>query len=361
MAKVKKHEVRRRRKSCWWVTHSGMVITEEIAEEMAEEFEKNPPDPSTWSAATSAVPRSARTVSRRASASAFRPTSTKRPGRGPTRKAARSATSLARRSPATWIPNAAVPLSAWSATRPWRLCSCRCGRRAPSRRRSSGSGARSGSACWRRAAKLPPERELARRAADLALDPAPGADGAGAERAPGLAAGAEGRHLRLRAAAADRARPASRSTRAPGRCSTTGSRSSPARCCWRPSGASEAQFDRLEELVAKMAGELEDFEEYRRTDIRFHIGIAEAAQLAAAAQRDDRRAVADERPDRADRPPARGPRPLQRAARAAWSRRCARATAPRAVRQMREHIEGTEHILAGLLPAPLRLEPPALD
>jgi hypothetical protein len=26
------------------------------------------------------------------------------------------------------------------------------------------------------------------------------------------------------------------------------------------------------------------------------------------------------------------------------------------VRQMREHTEGTEHILAGLLPAPVRLE-----
>src|SRR5690349_21872441 len=41
---------------------------------------------------------------------------------------------------------------------------------------------------------------------------------------------------------------------------------------------SEAQFDRLEELVAKMDDELEDFGEYRRTDVRFHIGLAEAAQ-----------------------------------------------------------------------------------
>jgi hypothetical protein len=28
-----------------WVTHSGMVLTEEIAEQMAEEIERNPPDP----------------------------------------------------------------------------------------------------------------------------------------------------------------------------------------------------------------------------------------------------------------------------------------------------------------------------
>lgn len=30
-----------------WVTRSGTVITEEIAEQMAEEIERNPPDPST--------------------------------------------------------------------------------------------------------------------------------------------------------------------------------------------------------------------------------------------------------------------------------------------------------------------------
>ena len=30
-----------------WVTDSGRVITEEVAEEMAEEIEKNPPDPAT--------------------------------------------------------------------------------------------------------------------------------------------------------------------------------------------------------------------------------------------------------------------------------------------------------------------------
>src|SRR5262245_32245339 len=39
----------------------------------------------------------------------------------------------------------------------------------------------------------------------------------------------------------------------------------------------EEEFDRLEALAAKMSGELRDFEEYRRTDVRFHIGLAEAA------------------------------------------------------------------------------------
>ena len=31
-----------------WETSSGAIITEEIAEQMAEDFEKNPPDLSTW-------------------------------------------------------------------------------------------------------------------------------------------------------------------------------------------------------------------------------------------------------------------------------------------------------------------------
>ena len=36
------------------------------------------------------------------------------------------------------------------------------------------------------------------------------------------------------------------------------------------------QLERLGELVSKMAGAI-DFEDYRRADMRFHIGIAEAA------------------------------------------------------------------------------------
>jgi hypothetical protein len=31
-----------------WVTRSGMVLTEELAEQMAEEIERNPPDPATF-------------------------------------------------------------------------------------------------------------------------------------------------------------------------------------------------------------------------------------------------------------------------------------------------------------------------
>jgi DNA-binding FadR family transcriptional regulator len=116
---------------------------------------------------------------------------------------------------------------------------------------------------------------------------------------------------------------------------------------------SEAQFDRLDELVEKMAGELEDFEEYRRTDIRFHIGIAEAAQsprlLSAMtdvqAQMSDLIALIAHPPEVLTISNEQHGR-LLKALRG--------GDGDRAVRCMREHTEGTEHILAGLLPAPLR-------
>lgn len=47
MGKVKKQKVEKDQETLA-VTKSGTVITEEIAEQMAEEFEKNPPDLSTW-------------------------------------------------------------------------------------------------------------------------------------------------------------------------------------------------------------------------------------------------------------------------------------------------------------------------
>ncbi|HYH52788.1 MAG TPA: FCD domain-containing protein [Solirubrobacterales bacterium] len=118
---------------------------------------------------------------------------------------------------------------------------------------------------------------------------------------------------------------------------------------------SEAQFDRLAEQAAKMDGELENFEEYRRLDIRFHIGIAEAAQSPrllsamtdAQAQMSGLIALIAHPPEvlaRANEQHLRLVEELRR------------GDGARAVRQMREHTEGTEHILAGLLPAPLRLE-----
>jgi DNA-binding FadR family transcriptional regulator len=115
-----------------------------------------------------------------------------------------------------------------------------------------------------------------------------------------------------------------------------------------------AQLDRLEELVAKMDDGLENFEEYRRADVRFHIGVAEAAQsprLVSAmtdvqAQMSDLIALIAHPPEvliRANEQHGRLLKALRK------------GDGTKAVQQMREHTEGTEHVIAGLLPAPLRL------
>ncbi len=110
------------------------------------------------------------------------------------------------------------------------------------------------------------------------------------------------------------------------------------------------QLDRLDELVAKMAAEVEDFEEYRRTDIRFHIGIAEAAGSPRLLS-----AMTDVQGQMTDlialiaHPPEVLVRSNEQHGRLLKALRKGDAT--RAVRLLREHIEGTEHILAGLLPA----------
>lgn len=48
MAKKVRKQNEKAEEELRWVTDSGRVITEEVAEEMAEDFEKNPPDLSTW-------------------------------------------------------------------------------------------------------------------------------------------------------------------------------------------------------------------------------------------------------------------------------------------------------------------------
>jgi DNA-binding FadR family transcriptional regulator len=117
----------------------------------------------------------------------------------------------------------------------------------------------------------------------------------------------------------------------------------------------DSQFDRLEEQVEKMGEQLEDFEEYRRTDIRFHIGVAEAAQSPRLLS-----AMTDVQAQMSGlialipHPPEVLTRSNEQHARLVKALR--KGDGPRAARCMREHTEGTEHVLAGLLPAPLRLE-----
>jgi DNA-binding FadR family transcriptional regulator len=119
--------------------------------------------------------------------------------------------------------------------------------------------------------------------------------------------------------------------------------------------ATPEHLDRLDELVGKMAEDL-DFEEYRRTDIRFHIGLAEAAgspRLVSAmtdvqGQMTDLIALIAHPAEVLTRSNDQHRRLLKALRKGDGSR---------AVKILREHAEGTEHILAGLLPAPLRLEP----
>jgi DNA-binding FadR family transcriptional regulator len=113
----------------------------------------------------------------------------------------------------------------------------------------------------------------------------------------------------------------------------------------------EEQLQRLEALVAKMADEIEDFEEYRRTDIRFHIGLAEAAGSPRLIS-----AMTDVQAQMTDLI-SLIPHPAEVLGRSNEQHRrlvklLRRGDGARAVRLLREHMDGTAHILAGLLPAP---------
>jgi DNA-binding FadR family transcriptional regulator len=113
--------------------------------------------------------------------------------------------------------------------------------------------------------------------------------------------------------------------------------------------AEEEDLDRLDDLVERMS-ESTDFEDYRRADIRFHIGIAEAARSPRLVS------AMTEVQGQMTELIALIAHPDQVLTRSnAQHRRIVahlrRGDTGRAVRLLREHIEGTEHILAGLLPA----------
>ena len=112
--------------------------------------------------------------------------------------------------------------------------------------------------------------------------------------------------------------------------------------------AEPADLSKLDDLVEKMT-EADDFSEYRLADIRFHIGVAEAARSP--------RLVIEMTEVQGSMSDLIGliAHPEQvlthsNAQHDALVRLLRRGDATRAVGLMREHIEGTEHILAGLLP-----------
>ena len=106
-------------------------------------------------------------------------------------------------------------------------------------------------------------------------------------------------------------------------------------------------LDRLDGLVDRML-EVDHFEVYRRADIRFHVGLAEAARsprlVSAMTEVQGRMS---ELITRLPHPPELLIHSNAQHRRLVWLLR--EREIGRAVRLMREHIEGTEHILAGLL------------
>jgi len=107
------------------------------------------------------------------------------------------------------------------------------------------------------------------------------------------------------------------------------------------------QLDRLDELVATMAA-AEDFEEYRRADIRFHIGVAEAAGSPRLV-----RAMTEVQGQMSDLIALIAhPEQVLTHSNAQHRKLVAllrRGDSRRAGHLMREHIRGTELILAGLI------------
>lgn len=112
--------------------------------------------------------------------------------------------------------------------------------------------------------------------------------------------------------------------------------------------AGSEDVQRLLALVERMATAI-DFTEYRRADTRFHIGVAEAARSPRLVT------AMTEVQGQISTLLARIAHPAQVLTRSNSQHRrlvalLVRRDAPRAVRLMRDHIAGTEHILAGLLP-----------
>ena len=109
----------------------------------------------------------------------------------------------------------------------------------------------------------------------------------------------------------------------------------------------DERLDRLEVHVQRMA-EAEEFESYRRADIRFHIGVAEAADSPrlVAAMTEVQGQMSDLITLIAHPPEVLTHSNDQHRRLVSLLRR---HDGPRAVRLMREHMEGTEHILAGLV------------
>ncbi len=113
--------------------------------------------------------------------------------------------------------------------------------------------------------------------------------------------------------------------------------------------AQRTDLDALDELAATLEATLEDFVAYRQADVRLHVALAEATRSAQLV-----RAMTEAQGAMTDLISYIAHPPQVLASSNAQHRRLLAAVrerdAMRAVRVMSEHLQGTEHILAGLLP-----------
>jgi DNA-binding FadR family transcriptional regulator len=113
--------------------------------------------------------------------------------------------------------------------------------------------------------------------------------------------------------------------------------------------ALSADLDALDEVAGTLDGTLEDFVAYRQADIRLHVGLAEATRSTGLV-----RAMTEAQGAMADLIAYIAHPPQVLASSNAQHRRLLAAVregdAMRAASVMSEHLHGTEHILAGLLP-----------
>jgi GntR family transcriptional regulator, transcriptional repressor for pyruvate dehydrogenase complex len=115
--------------------------------------------------------------------------------------------------------------------------------------------------------------------------------------------------------------------------------------------ADPAELDALDECVTAMEDALEDFTAYRRADVRWHIGLAEAAGSARlTAAMTEAQGMMTDLISYIAHPPELLAWTNQQHARMLVAVR--KHDGDRAMRLMAEHLKGTEHVLAGLLPAP---------
>jgi DNA-binding FadR family transcriptional regulator len=105
----------------------------------------------------------------------------------------------------------------------------------------------------------------------------------------------------------------------------------------------------LEQTVAQLDELLDDFPAYRQADVRFHIGLAEATGSArlVVAMTDAQSAMTDLIAHIAHPPEVLASSNQQHRQ---LLHAIGRGDADTATRQMAEHLHGTEHVLAGLLP-----------